>query len=180
VLDEQGGVRATLTQPYAAPDRPLIQPVQDVTASSGGMFFSTSTWPRWRVLDGPFELPRRIILAVQLPERAVSQRFSFHAPGVRSFTLRGRLYNPRASEIGTSFQLRDRARIETLLTNPQWTIMAHHPDGRVQQIVTRRMPVTLESLRALRLTQVARLREFGRDPARHCTPANDEADIVVG
>ena len=177
--ESAGGMRATLTQPYSAPGQPLIQPVQDVTASFGGMFFSTSTWPRWRVLDGPFELPPRIILGIRLPERAASRRFSFHAPGVRPFTLRGRLHNPRASEIGTSFELRDRARIETLLAHPEWTIMVHHPDGRVQQIVTRRMPVTLDSLRALRVRQVERMREIARDPARHCTLAEDEASIVV-
>jgi hypothetical protein len=173
-----GGRRATLAQAYAAPGRPLDQPVLDVAAASGGMFFSTATSPRWEVLDGPFALPPRIILGIRLPERAASRRFSFHAPGVRPFTLRGELHNPLASEIGTSFELRDRARIETMLTHPEWTVMVHHPDGRVQQIVTRRMPVTLDSLRALRVRQVGRMREIARDPERNCT-LTDDSSIVV-
>jgi hypothetical protein len=173
-----GGIRATLTQAYLDPDRPMAQPVHEVSASSGGLFFSASSYPHWRSLDLPFAPPRRIILGVRLPERAASRAFSFQAPGVRPFTLRGQLYGPRASEIGASFEIDDLARITALLNHPDWTIITRHPDGRVQQIVTLRMPVTLETLRALRVAQVVRMRAFGRDPNRYCALTDDAAIIV--
>lgn len=179
-LEERDGVRANLTQPYWGPDRPMaVQPVQEVSASVGGIYFHASSWPRWRALDMPFEAPRRITLGIRLPERAASTRISLFAPGAAPVTLRARIYGPQANEIGVGFDLRDRARIEALLTRPDWTLIAYHPDGRVQQIVPMRMPMTLERLRALRASQVARMRGLGRDPARHCMLAEDEASIVA-
>ena len=180
VREEENGVRATLTQPYWGPDRPMaVYPLQEVSASAGGIFFHASSWPRWRRLDMPFELPRRITLGIRLPERAASPRISLFAPGAAPISLRARIYGPQANEIGVGFDLRDRVRIEALLTRPDWTVIVHHPDGRVQQVVPVRVPMSLERLRALRGSQVARMRELGRDPARRCLPAEDEASIVA-
>jgi hypothetical protein len=179
VLEEAGGVRARLTLPYWEPDRPMtIPPVQEVSASADGIFFSTSSYPHWRRLDAPFALPHEIAVGIRLPERAASPRLVLRAPGNAPIRLRARIYGPQASEIGIAFELRDRARIEALLSVSDWTAIVHHPDGRVQQTMPFRMPMTLARLRALRESQVARLREMGRDPARNCD-LEDEAEIVA-
>lgn len=180
VLEERDGVRANLTQPYWGPDRPMaVQPVQEVSASAGGIFFHASSWPRWRALDMPFEPPRRITIGIRLPERAASPRISLFGPGAAPISLRARIYGPLANEIGIGFELRDRARIEAVLRHSAWTVITHHPDGRVQQVVPIRIPMTLDRLRALRESQVARMREIGRDPARNCMPAEDESAIIA-
>jgi hypothetical protein len=180
VLEENDGVRARLTQSYFGPDATReIQPVQEVSASAGGIYFHTSSWPHWRALGMPFEVPRRIGIGIRLPERAASRRISLFAPGVGPISLRARIYGPHADQIGIGIDLDDRRRIEALLTHPDWTLITRYPDGRVQQIVPVRMPMTLARLRALRESQVARMREFQRDPARHCQPAEDPASIVA-
>ncbi len=178
VLEQRHGVRAELSQDFSGPGQTVIQPVQEVSVSAGGVYFRTSSWPRWRALERPFEPPRRITIGVRLPEQAASRRFTFLSPGVRPFTLRGRLYGRTAGERGAAFEVSDRRRIEALLTRPDWTVVAHHPDGRVQQIVRISMPMTLDLLRELRERQVARMREIQRDPRRHCLLAEDPAATV--
>ena len=179
VREERDGVRATLTQPYWGPDRPMtVRPVQEVSALADGIFFHTSSYPHWRALDMPFAPPREIIVGIRLPENAASPRISLYAPGAAPMTLRVRIYRNQAGPPGVGIELRDRARIRALLTFPDWTAVVRHPDGRVQQILTFRMAMTLDRLRALRDGQVARLREMGRDPGRNCDPAEGEESIV--
>ena len=179
VHEEGGGLRANLTQPYFGPDRPIIQPVQRVSISAGGIFFSAASWPHWRSLDAPFEAPREIHIGINLPQRAASRRLTLYAPGTVPIRPRVYIYGAQADAAGVGLELRDRNAINAVLTHPDWTAIIHHADGRVQQVVPFRMPMSLDRLRALREGQVARLREMARNPGRHCQPANDEAEIVA-
>lgn len=180
VHEERDGVRANLTQPYWGPDRPMmVRPVQEVSASAEGTFFFASSYPDWRAIDAPFAPPSQIIVSIRLMERAASHRVSLYAPGAAPMTLRTNIARSQVGEHEVSIRPRDRARIEALLMIPNWTAIIRSPDGRVQQIVPFRMAMTLDRLRAIRDSQIARLREMAHDPARNCDPAEDESAIVA-
>lgn len=180
VHEERDGVRATLTQAYWGRDGVSSQPIQQVSAFVDRVSFSASSYPYWRTLDMPFAPPREIILGIPLPERAASDRVTLYSPGAVPITLRARIYRDQPGEQGLGIELRDPARIQALLSFPNWTVIVRYRDGRVQQIVPFRMAMTLDRLRALRDVQVARLREMARDPGRNCDPNEDEASIVSG
>ena len=179
VHEERDGVRATLTQTYFGQDGVSSRPIQKVSALVGRGSFYASSYPHWRTLDTPFAPPREIILGIPLPERAASGRITLYASGAVPITLRARIYRDQPGEQGLGIELRDPARIRALLSFPNWTVIVRHRDGRVQQIVAFRMPMTLDRLRALRDSQVARLREMARDPGRNCDVDEDKRRSVA-